>query len=164
MTTFITEHTGLFNYLCVPRQVLELELNSTELHLYALLLDRARLSQQSPAWEDPQGRVFIFYPIVQLAADLNKAESTVKRGLNRLEELGLLYRKRQGACRANRLYVRIPAEAVASAPAAKVPPVSSCYAYAAPCEDPRGKAKEKEAFDRLLQQKRREREATFVEM
>ncbi len=113
-TVFLARDTRLQSYISIPRAVLELPLSSTELLLYARLLDRARLSQREARWEDGEGRVFLFYPLAALAADLGRTEMTVKRGLNRLEELGLLYRRRQGACRANKLYVKVPASAQAA--------------------------------------------------
>lgn len=150
MYHFLTPNTRLSSYLCIPRPVLKLSLNSTELLLYALLLDRARMSQRKREWTDAEGRVFLFYPISELAAAADKAETTVKRSLQRLEELGLLYRRRQGACRSNLLYVKVPEEPAAPAPAT--------------CGKSLGKAAEKAAFDRLLQQKRQEWGITSVPM
>ena len=138
-TVFLTRDARLDSYISIPRAVLELPLSSTELLLYALLLDRARLSQREARWADQQGRVFLFYPLSALAADLGRTEMTVKRGLNRLEALGLLYRSRQGACRANKLYVKVPAPqaGVEDAPEASAP-----------------EAAERQDFDRLLEKKR----------
>lgn len=42
-----TREGGLTNYLPLPRPLLELDLSGTALLLYALLLDRATLSQKN---------------------------------------------------------------------------------------------------------------------
>ncbi len=138
-TVFLTRDARVQNFISIPRAVLDLPLRSTELLLYALLLDRARLSQRQVKWADDRGRVFLFYPLAALAKDLGRTEMTVKRGLARLEELGLLYRCRQGACRANKLYVKVPAD---EAERAHVPP------------EPAEAAQDRADFDSLLEKKR----------
>ena len=111
----------LTNYLTIPRPVLELPLNATELLVYGLLLERAKLSAQNPEWTDEEGRVFLFFPVEALAQALGKNPSTVKRAMNRLEAQGLLLRQRQGSCRANKLYVQVPKSCVITDPPPSFP-------------------------------------------
>lgn len=109
MTEFMTKHTKLTNYVCIPKLLLyREEIPIPQLLLYALLLDRARLSQANPGWVDEQGHVFCIYPLETMARDLGKSLSSVKRYILELEELGLVYRKRQGMGRSNKLYVKLP--------------------------------------------------------
>ncbi len=144
----VTPKIRLTNYLCIPRAVLELPLNGTELLLYALLLERAKLSSRNPEWTDKEGQVFLYYPIHRLAEDLGKDPSTVKRAMNRLEEHGLVRRRRQGACRSNKLYVQVPEESVIKAPAPDFPGMK--------VRNPYGKPVENADLERLLEKKRQE--------
>ena len=83
--------------------------------LYGLLLSRTQLSQCS-GWTDEAGRVYVVYPIRQMADDLNRSERTVKTALNELENAGLLLRVRQGWNQANRIFLQAPDEVQLSAP------------------------------------------------
>ena len=69
--------------------------------LYALLLGRTQLSQES-GWVSEDGDVYVIYTIRQMANDLNRSERTVKAALAELENAGLVIRVRQGWNRANR--------------------------------------------------------------
>lgn len=109
MTEFMTKHTKLTNYVCIPKLLLYgEEIPIPQLLLYALLLDRARLSQANPGWVDEQGHVFCIYPLETMSRDLGKSISSVKRYILELEERGLVCRKRQGMGRSNKLYVKLP--------------------------------------------------------
>ena len=92
---YITQETKLPPYLPYPRFLLKMELTQTAKLLYALLLDRSTLSQKN-GWQDEQGRVYIVYPITELADALDKSPATIKPALNELDEAGLLERKRTG--------------------------------------------------------------------
>lgn len=70
---------ALTNYLPLPRPLLELDLSGTALLLYALLLDRATLSQKNGWWSE-EGWVFVRYPIKKLAATLGKSPSESSAG------------------------------------------------------------------------------------
>lgn len=96
--------------------------------LYGLLLSRTQLSQRS-GWTDEAGRVYVVYPIRQMAEDLNRSERTVKTALNELENAGLLLRVRQGWNRANRLFLQAPDEV--SHPAGNICPMD--VQDASPC-------------------------------
>ncbi len=111
MTEFITPESRLRGYLVIPRSVLRMDLNATELQVYLLLLDRARLSARNPGWQDENGRVYLVYPIREMARALGKSESTVKAALAKLEKRDLVLRRRTGFCRPNRIFVKLPEEA-----------------------------------------------------
>lgn len=111
MTEYITPDSRLRSYLVIPRSVLRMDLNATELQIYLLLLDRARLSARNPGWQDETGRVFLIYPIRELARALGRSESTVKAALARLEKRDLVLRERKGRCQPNRIFVKLPEDA-----------------------------------------------------
>ena len=107
---FLYPNTGLPPFLMYPRFLLERELSDTARLVYILLLDRARLSQTNPQWQDETGRVFVYYTIPQLAETAGRGQTGVKAGLRQLEEAGLIFRKRQGMGNPSRIYIRIPSE------------------------------------------------------
>ena len=68
---FLTGDSLIPPYLTFPRFLLErTNLNETAKILYVLLLDRARLSQKNEGWTDEENRVFLYFPIRDLAAAL----------------------------------------------------------------------------------------------
>ena len=95
-------------FLMYPVGLLKLKLNRRETALYLLLFDRIRLSARNEGWRDEAGRIWCYYPVRALAADLGCSETTVKNALRRLEELELISRQRQGLGRADRIFLRIP--------------------------------------------------------
>jgi DNA-binding MarR family transcriptional regulator len=105
MTEFLTKDSALPPYLMFPRFLLDSPLNETAKLLYIVLLDRARLSQQNQGWIDDQKRVFIYFPIRDLAASLHKGETAVKKALAALEKANLIVRVRRGSI-ANQIYVK----------------------------------------------------------
>lgn len=107
---FLYSNTGLPPFLMYPRFLLEADLNDTARLVYILLLDRARLSQNSSQWQDETGRVFVYYTIPHLAETAGRGQTGVKAALRQLEGAGLIFRKRQGMGNPNRIYVRIPSE------------------------------------------------------
>jgi DNA-binding MarR family transcriptional regulator len=103
---FLKKDTALPPYLMYPRFLLESDLSDTAKLLYVVLLDRARLSQENVGWTDGEGRVFVYYTIAELAKTIRKSDMTVKTALGALEKAGFIYRQHQGACRANRIFVK----------------------------------------------------------
>lgn len=93
-----------------PRFLLELDMNDTAKMVYLLLYDRARLSMQN-GWLDADGRVYVYFTEEHLAEVLHRTEATIRTAMNTLEHHGLILRKRQGAGRPNRIYIRIPKDA-----------------------------------------------------
>ena len=96
------------DYLILPRPLMKLKLTATELLVYLLLLDRARLSFRSPAWRDKKGRAFLYYPIQDLSEAIGRSDTAVKTALRQLEEKDLIRRIRQGQGKPNRIYVKVP--------------------------------------------------------
>ena len=109
-TEYLRPDSALPRYLMLPRFLLEAELPDGARLLYALLLDRARLSMQNPGWTDKHGRVYLIYTIRDLSAAMHRSESAVKVALRALEAAGLISRERQGLGKANRLYLLTPVE------------------------------------------------------
>ena len=99
--------TRLPAYLPYPRFLLKMEISQTAKLLYALLLDRSTLSQKNK-WQDDEGRIYIIYPIAEIAEILDKGSTTIKGALNELGMAGLLERERGGFSAPNRLYVKVP--------------------------------------------------------
>lgn len=93
-----------------PRFLLDTELNETTKLLYAILLDRARLSLKNEGWTDTFVHVFIYFTIEALAKVLHKSQMTIKTSLTLLEKNELILRKRQGVGQPNRIYVKFPSE------------------------------------------------------
>lgn len=83
MTRFLTQDSSIPPYMAFPRFLLDKDgLNETAKILYTILLDRARLSQKNDGWTDEQGRVFIFFPIKNLAETMHKSEMSIKTALS----------------------------------------------------------------------------------
>ena len=92
-----------------------MKLTQTARILYALLLDRSKISRNN-GWKNEKGYVYVIYPIMDLAQVLDKSHMTIKKALNELEDAGLLERQKQGFSKPNLLYVRILAEEKKSVP------------------------------------------------
>lgn len=104
---YIRADTRLPAYLPYPRFLLKMEISQTAKLLYSLLLDRSTLSQKNK-WLDDEGRIYIIYPIAEIAEILDKGSTTIKGALNELDTAGLLERERGGFSSPNRLYVKVP--------------------------------------------------------
>ena len=104
---YIRADTTLPAYLPYPRFLLKMEISQTAKLLYSLLLDRSTLSQKNK-WLDDEGRIYIIYPIAEIAEILDKGSTTIKGALNELDMAGLLERERGGFSAPNRLYVKVP--------------------------------------------------------
>ena len=98
--------TRLPPYLPYPRFLLQTDLTQTAKLLYALLLDRATLSQAN-GWLDEGGRIYLVFPIEKIAAALDRSPMTVKNALSELEDAGLIERRRSGFSKPNRIYVKV---------------------------------------------------------
>ena len=85
---YITAETIIPPYLPYPRFLLKMDLSQTAKLLYALLLDRSTLSQKN-GWTDDEGRVYIVYPIAEIAEILDKSRTTIQDTLNELAAVGL---------------------------------------------------------------------------
>lgn len=90
----------------LPQFILDVDISSTSKILFALLLNRANLSQKN-VWEDDEGHVYCTYTIEDMAKDMNKGMTAIKNSLNELTREGLLERVRVDFGRANHLYIKI---------------------------------------------------------
>ena len=104
---YITAETKLPPYLPYPRFLLKMDISQTAKLLYALLLDRSTLSQKN-GWQDDEGRIYVFYPVAEIAEILDKSTMTVQSALKELDMAGLLERERSGFSAPNRLYLKLP--------------------------------------------------------
>lgn len=100
--------TPMPRHIPFPRFLLGLPLNETARLVYSLILSRIHLSQ-SNGWVDENKCVFCRYTITDLMKDTGKSKSTIITALADLETQGLLKRHREGARKANKLYICIPA-------------------------------------------------------
>lgn len=107
MSDYMTIQTTLPPYLPYPRFLLDTALSQTAKVIYAVLLDRATLSQAN-GWVDYSGRLYLIFPIAGIAGTVGKSISTVKDALNELERAELVERKRRGLSMPNRIYMKLP--------------------------------------------------------
>ena len=110
MTQYLKFDSRLPPYMAYPRFLLEVNISETAKLVYMLLLDRARVSMKNDTWQDECGRVFVLYTIPDLARDIGKGETTVKKTLHQLVQQDLIWKQSQGAERPSKIYVKIPAE------------------------------------------------------
>ena len=110
MTQFLKWDSRLPPYMAYPRFLLKVDISETAKLVYMLLLDRARLSMKNEDWQDNLGRVFVLYTIPNLAKDIGKGETTVKKALNQLVRQDLISKESQGAGLPNKIYVKIRTE------------------------------------------------------
>ena len=99
--------TALTAYLPVPRELLEMDLPSTAVVLYGVLLDRCTLSRKN-RYADGLGCVYVIYPIEQLAHTLHISDTAVKRHLRELESRGLIRRHREVGNGPSHIFVNLP--------------------------------------------------------
>ncbi len=104
---YMTNDTKLPPYLPFPRFLLGADLALATKMVYAVLLDRAQLSQAN-GWADSSNQIYIVFPIVEIANAIDRSPMTVKNALNELEAAGLIERQRRGQSLPNRIYVKIP--------------------------------------------------------
>ena len=76
---YIMADTPLPFFLPYPRFLLKMEISQTAKLLYSLLLDRSTLSQKNK-WQDDKGRIYIIYPIAEIAEILDKGSTTINTG------------------------------------------------------------------------------------
>ena len=107
MTDYMAIDTDLPPYFPYPQFLMDMPLSHTAALTYALLLDRAHLSQLN-GWTDETGRVYIVFPVEKIAAALNRSLSSAKNALAELSAAGLIERKRRGQFLPNLIYVKLP--------------------------------------------------------
>ena len=107
MTDYMTVDTTLPPYFPYPQFLMDMALSHTAALTYALLLDRAHLSQLN-GWTDEVGRVYLVFPVEKIAEALNRSLSSAKNALAELSAAGLIERKRRGQFLPNLIYVKLP--------------------------------------------------------
>ena len=110
MTQYLKCDSYIPPYMAYPRFLLDVDISETAKLVYMLMLDRARMSMKNKDWQDEMGRVFVLYTIPNLAKDIGKGETTVKKALNRLVKQGLILKQSLGPGQPNKIYVKIPTE------------------------------------------------------
>ena len=105
MTDYMAVDTDLPPYFPYPQFLMNMPLSHTAALTYALLLDRAHLSQLN-GWTDEAGRVI--FPVEKIALALNRSLSSAKNALAELSAAGLIERKRRGQFLPNLIYVKLP--------------------------------------------------------
>ena len=121
MTQFLKYNSYLPPYMAYPKFLLKVNISETAKLVYMLLLDRARLSMKNRDWQDASGRVFVLYTIPNLAKDIGKGETTVKKALNQLVQQELICKQSLGPGQPNKIYVKIQAENSPTGKAEKYP-------------------------------------------
>ena len=94
-------------YLPYARFLLNTDLSHTAKLLYTLLLDRATLSQKNN-WVDEQGRIYVIYPLSNLAKDLGCCVSSVTRSFAELEKAELAEQVRYGLSTPTHIMLKVP--------------------------------------------------------
>jgi len=110
MTQFLTCNSYIPPYMAYPRFLMNVDISETAKLVYILLLDRARLSMKNRDWQDESGRVFVLYTIPDLAKDIRKGETTVKKTLKQLVRQDLICKESLGPGQPNKIYVKIRTE------------------------------------------------------
>ena len=106
---FFYPDTPNLQYYQFPVFLLRAPVSQTAKILYMVIYDRARMSQRN-RWTDDAGRVYAIYTVEDLADEIGRSVTQVKRGLNRLVEADLLEKESFQPGQPNRLYVRIPSD------------------------------------------------------
>lgn len=105
---FYGRESERLNFITIPKLLLKDErfknISAEAKILYGCLLDRNSLSQKN-GWVDEKNRVYCIYTVKEMQKDLCCATEKISRVLKELEEIGLIYRKRNGRGKANYIYV-----------------------------------------------------------
>jgi len=101
---FITAYMPMPPCISFPKFLVLLPVSGTAKIMYCLILDAVL----NFGIKDENGTLFVYFPIVELAADISKCIMTVGRYLNELEKAGLIMQIRQEFGKPNRIYVLVP--------------------------------------------------------
>lgn len=107
ISDYLKPNMPLPQYLPYARFLLDADLSHTAKMLYTLLLDRATLSQKNN-WVDDQGRIYVIYPLSNLAKDLDCCISSVTRAFTELKKTDLAERVRYGFSKPSRILLKVP--------------------------------------------------------
>ena len=102
----------LFSFYRIPKALFQEQrfqsLSTDAKTLYGILLDRMSLSAKN-GWYDSSGRVYIYYPLDAVEADLCCGHGKAVRLMAELDSgtgIGLIERVRQGLCKPSIIYVK----------------------------------------------------------
>ena len=107
ISDYLKPNMPLPQYLPYARFLLDADLSHTAKLLYTLLLDRATLSQKNN-WVDDRGRIYVIYPLSNLAKDLGCCVSSVTRSFAELEKAELAERVRSGFSKPSHILLKVP--------------------------------------------------------
>ena len=107
ISDYLKPSMPLPQYLPYARFLLNADLSHTSKLLYTLLLDRATLSQKNN-WVDDRGRIYVIYPLSNLAKDLGCCVSSVTRSFAELEKAELAKRVRSGFSKPSHILLKVP--------------------------------------------------------
>ena len=107
ISDYLKPNMPLPQYLPYARFLLNTDLSHTAKLLYTLLLDRATLSQKNN-WVDEQGRIYVIYPLSNLAKDLGCCVSSVTRSFAELEKAELAEQVRYGFSTPSHILLKVP--------------------------------------------------------
>ncbi|MGO5049185.1 DUF6017 domain-containing protein [Dysosmobacter sp. Sow4_B12] len=109
---FYGDESEQFSYYRLPRLLVTGQrfknLSTDAKLLYGLLLDRMGLSAKH-GWYDEQGRVYIYYTLAEIQADMNCGHEKAVKMLAELDTgkgFGLIERVKQGQGRPTKIYVK----------------------------------------------------------
>ena len=109
---FYGDESEQFSYYRLPRLLVTGQrfknLSTDAKLLYGLLLDRMSLSAKH-GWYDEQGRVYIYYTLEEIQADMNCGHEKAVKLLAELDAskgFGLIERVKQGQGRPTKIYVK----------------------------------------------------------
>ena len=102
------------SYVPLPRFLLQdetlWEISNDAKVLYALLLDRASISQKN-SYVEPDGTIRLYFTVEQAQAKLHRSRQSATRIFRELEYSGLIVRRKQGLGRPALITLNYPADA-----------------------------------------------------
>lgn len=109
----ISERMEFVDFVRFPRAIMNNNtLSVSSRLLYAILLDRATLSQRNLQYRDINGKMFCLFRQEDIASIMGKDIKSVRSYMRELETAGLLRKEPQGRKRADRLYLSIPDDSI----------------------------------------------------
>ena len=105
---FYGDKVRMKSFIRVPRAFLDefySDISAEVKYLYSLMLDRVSLSMRK-GWRDNDGRVYIYFTLKDAERLLHVGKNKAVKLFKRMEELGLIRRRKQGQGKPARVFVR----------------------------------------------------------
>lgn len=105
---FYGSESEMFTFFKIPKLLFSeqyKDISTDAKVLFGLMLDRMGLSAKSENWTDPDGRVYIHFPIQDVMDTLGIANEKATRLYKELENASLIQRERQGLGKPTKIYV-----------------------------------------------------------